>query len=45
MLGLTVGTENWLSSHAVPPAKANPQNGALPLITFCADHEWPRSSE
>ena len=43
--GLTVGTENWLSSQAVPPANAPTQNGALPLITFAGDHERAMSSE
>ena len=45
VVGFTVGTENWLSSHPLGLATANSQYGALPLIRFFGDHERPWSSE
>jgi hypothetical protein len=44
VVGLTVGTEPWLSSHWLPPAEAPTQNAAEPLITLNGAQERPWSS-
>src|SRR5918992_530050 len=46
VFGCTVGTENWLSSHAFGPSGPMPmQNVADPLIGRAGDHERAWSSD
>src|SRR5919201_4754670 len=45
VVGLTVGTDPWLSSHWSPPADAPTQNAAEPLMIWRGAHERPWSSE